>query len=62
MKVNINSVMIYLGLICFILLGINTGKWGSFFGSLIGILIIYFLLANEQEKKNIIKNINWRTK
>lgn len=58
---NFNSIIIYGGVLCIILFCIVTNNWGSLIGIIIAMLLIYFLLANEEAKENIRNNLLWRT-
>jgi len=58
---NFNSLIIYTCAALILLAGLLQKEWGGTAGVLIGIAIIYFFLADEQDRKNIKNNLLWRT-
>jgi len=56
---NINSIIIYLGLITITIYSIQTKSLGALAGTITGLLIIYFLLANNEQKQNIKYNLTF---
>ena len=58
--VNFNSIIIYSGLLGFLLLGIFTDKYQYFCGVIVGMIFIYFMLSDESEKEKIKKNLFWK--
>lgn len=60
-KVNMNSVIIYLLMGLLILFYFTNGSL-AFIGMTIGMLFVYFVLANKKEKENIRNNLLFRIK
>jgi type IV secretory pathway VirB2 component (pilin) len=58
---NANSIIIYACAALMLLTGFLQKEWGATIGVVIGIVIITLFLADEQDRKNIKKNLLWRT-
>ena len=59
-KINMNSLIIYSGLLLVLVAGIQSKNFGGIGGILAGMIIIYFLLADEKSKENIRNNLMFK--
>lgn len=54
---NFNSLMIYFVLLILLTHSFINNEWGYFLGTITGMLIIYFILADKETKRVIINNL-----